>query len=159
MSIVRFRDGEFRQKTSNKIRSRLETRAVDEAPTPIYVGSLMSRDLLTGEGADTAEFALDTLIEEDIHHLPVVDSDGRLVGILSDRDLLSAPPKTLLSELMENCVLTASEDTELSTAARAMISEEIHCLVVADQERKPVGIITTYDILDYLVEHPSFQLG
>lgn len=91
------------------------------------------------------------------HHLPVVGEKGELVGMLSDRDLLSCQGSRV-EEAMSPRVLTATLDTELRDACEAMVSRRFHSLVVIDSERRPAGILTSYDVLTYLAEHPATSL-
>lgn len=125
--------------------------------TRICLDRVMTRSLLTAEDKDTCEEALDALEEEDFHHLPVTCADGRLVGVVSDRDLLKKDGHTV-GEVMTTRVLTASPETELQTAAQAMIEEKVHCLVAIDEWQAPIGLLTSYDILSYLVNHPRYEL-
>jgi CBS domain-containing membrane protein len=114
----------------------------------------------------------DTLLEADrimrlarIRHLPVVRG-GRLVALLSHRDVLSASisvlekcdpadrldhlRKTLVSEVMRGSVYTATEETTLADAARRMLRAKIGCLpVVRPGSDGPIllGLVTESDLL------------
>ncbi len=93
-----------------------------------------------------------------IRHLPVVDQ-GRLVGVLTDRDLrattsnLSGTPHTAgdpVSTAMTSPVLTADPLDPVEDAARIMRAHKIGCLPVMDGAEL-VGILTGMDILDALI--------
>jgi acetoin utilization protein AcuB len=94
-----------------------------------------------------------------MHHLPVVDSGGRLVGILAERDLLIAATQYLqapveVSEIMHRGVVTADPDMPINEAARLMAHHKIGGLPVLEDGRKLVGIITETDILRTFIETP-----
>src|SRR5512147_1824214 len=85
--------------------------------------------------------ALDRMKREHIRRLPVVDQHGKLVGIVSDKDLLQASPspatslsvweithllsKLTVSEVMTKKVITVTEDTPMEDAARIMVDNKI----------------------------------
>ena len=102
-----------------------------------------------------------------IRHLPVVDDDGNLVGILSQRDLFhSALVKALgygtvakkkimdvilVKAMMKSDVVTTTPDTFLSEAAQQMESRKIGCLPVLEGG-KLVGILTEGDFVRYFAK-------
>jgi acetoin utilization protein AcuB len=97
-----------------------------------------------------------------LRHLPVVDREGRLVGIVTDRDLRQVifdPSirsqagvaadilgRLTVRDVMTWGVITARPDTALAEAARRMHEQKIGALPVVEGERV-VGIITESDIL------------
>ena len=90
-----------------------------------------------------------------IRHMPVVE-DGRVVGIISQRDLFrsatSAVIKTIkVKEVMTEKVLTISPEASIQDAARLMIDNRIGCLPVVEADRL-IGLVTKTDILRYVVE-------
>ncbi len=105
--------------------------------------------------------------EHHIRRLPVLDKRGKLVGIVSHKDLLSTAPSpattlsvyeiyTLLDELtvdkfMVHPVLAVDEDCSLAAAAQFMIDKTISCLPVMRGEEL-VGLITETDIFKTFVE-------
>jgi CBS domain-containing membrane protein len=120
------------------------------------VRDLMSRAVLTATSSTPVAEALELLDETDFHHLPVVDQEQKLVGVVSDRDLLGQQGE--LKEFMESTVLTASPDTALEQAAQAMAKKRFHSLVVLDDKRRPLGMLTSSDLLAFLVSHPAMRL-
>jgi acetoin utilization protein AcuB len=86
-----------------------------------------------------------------IHHLPVVDSDHRLAGIVAERDLLLAAFHYLgssveISEVMQRDVVTVAPETPVADAAQLMIKHTIGGLPVVDRKGHVVGVITETDI-------------
>ena len=100
-------------------------------------------------------------------HVPVVDREGRVVGIVSHRDLLKASVSSAahvvnlerdqhlstlpVESVMRTNVRTISPDATVQEAAKVMRDEKIGCLPVVAED-KLVGIITDYDFLR-IVEH------
>jgi CBS domain-containing protein len=120
------------------------------------VKDLMSHTVLTATSSTAVSEALELMDETGFHHLPVVDQEQRLIGMVSDRDLLGREGE--LKDYMAARVLTASPDTALEQAAAALAKERFHSLVVLDGERRPMGMLTSSDLLGFLVSHPAMRL-
>lgn len=100
------------------------------------------------------------LREYEIRHLPVVDADGKLLGLVSDHDIgtvvvqsLDAPNRPLgdVTKVMTEDILTVRPEDDLATASLVMHNRKIGCLPVVDGDEILVGIITTHDLLEVLV--------
>jgi CBS domain-containing membrane protein len=102
-----------------------------------------------------------------IRHLPVVDEEGELVGIVSQRDLFhsgllralghgkhsAARVREMLAvkEVMTTDVITTTRDASLEEAARLMFDKKIGCLPAVENGRL-VGILTEGDFVAYFAE-------
>lgn len=111
--------------------------------------------------------ALRLMTDRKIRRLPVLDSQGRLVGIVSDRDLLLASPspatslaiweihdllsKLTVEKIMTREVITVPQDTPLEEAARVMVDNRIGGLPVM-RDNAVVGIISESDLFKTLLE-------
>jgi acetoin utilization protein AcuB len=93
-----------------------------------------------------------------VHHL-IVEKDGKIVGVLSERDLGGTKVGAsagVVSDVMTEDVLTVAPETTIRQAANLLRGHSIGCLPVVDGER-PVGIVTTTDLLELIgrgVEKP-----
>ncbi len=128
----------------------------------LLVGDHMTREVVTTTPTATAADVLALCRERRIRHVPVIGEGGRLVGIVSDRDLRSATPalgdparaealgRITVEEAMMREVSTASPDDPIEVAANEMRERAIGCLPVTDGETL-VGIVTTSDVMDALV--------
>jgi acetoin utilization protein AcuB len=132
----------------------------------MLVRERMSKPVITIPPQTTVPDALNLLKEEHIRRLPVMDH-GKLVGIVTDKHLLSASPSPatslsvweityLLSKLrvdriMSRQLVTVSEDTPLEEAARIMVDHKIGGLPVLRGEQL-VGIITESDLMKTFLE-------
>ena len=104
--------------------------------------------------------AFEIMQEKDLHHIPVVDEDTSVVGILTRRDLKVASLRfretpVEVSEVMHSPVVTIAPDQLLEGAARQMIDNRIGGLPVLDANGQIVGILTETDLLRALID----QLG
>lgn len=134
----------------------LHNRMKDLNDYPTDISQLISRDVVTVTSDSSTEEAIEKLRESQFHHLPVVDEEGKLIGLVSDRDLLGR--EGVLADRMESRVLTATRETQIQEATKVLVEQQFHSLVVVDEERRPAGIITSFDLLQYLVEHPAMRL-
>jgi len=127
----------------------------------LRVRDSMTREVITlGPGASAAE-AWALCREHKIRHLPVVD-DGRLAGLVSDRDLRDVSPPggdreadTLrwvrVGEMMTRDLVTISPFDTIDHAARMIYDRKIGCLPVVDGDEL-VGIVTSSDMMRTLIE-------
>jgi len=122
----------------------------------------MSQEVTTLRHNDALVIADDVMRLGRIRHLPVLDDDQRLVGIVSQRDLFRgalaralgygthAQQKLLgqlvVKEVMTNEPITIGPDVPLAEAAALMIRHKIGCLVVMDGE-KLAGVLTEGDFV------------
>ncbi len=119
------------------------------------VKETMGRQLITiRPGASLAEARL-LLDQHRIRHLPVVEA-GRLVGIVSDRDIRSAASASSLDQLrvaeaMNRNVISVSPDAQVQEAAKLMLVHRIGGLPVV-KEGELLGILTETDLLRAFVE-------
>jgi CBS domain-containing protein len=117
---------------------------------------MMSRSLVVVTEEDAVAGVAELLAGFEITGLPVVDADDRLVGVISQTDLVRLRGSTLpwtgwhgliVRDLMTTPAKTISASASLDEAARRMIDEHIHRLVVVDSRRMPIGVISESDIV------------
>jgi CBS domain-containing protein len=115
------------------------------------VGDLMTTNLLTVNVNETISEAHAEMEIGLVRHLPVVDERGRLVGILSDRDLIGAvhgrKPKRV-ADVMTRNVVTTQADAPASDAATKMLDHKIGSVLVVDDEETLIGMVTMTDYLE-----------
>ncbi|MEL6445429.1 MAG: CBS domain-containing protein [Bacteroidota bacterium] len=128
------------------------------------IRDLMTRTVETASPDETVLDARDRFRESGFHHLPIIDDRGRLVGLVSDRDVLRAAGPSLgahrydsdagpgidraLREIMARDVVTADPLMSIEEAVDTMLTDDISSLPVVDNEAL-VGIVTTADLLRY----------
>jgi acetoin utilization protein AcuB len=133
----------------------------------MLVKERMSRPVITVHPETPVQEALNLMREERVRRFPVVDRHGRMVGIVSERDLLHAAPsdatslsiwevhylvsKITVEKVMTRQVITIAEDTPLEEAARIMADHKFGGLPVV-REGEVVGIITETDLFKIFLE-------
>ena len=129
----------------------------------------MSSDVITIRPETTLPEAHQMMTTEEIRRMPVVDDEGRLVGIITIGDIRSAEPSPatslsiwemnyLLSSLKIDKIMTRHPKTigaeaTLAEAARTMLEYRVSGLPVVDEGMHVVGIITESDIFTMVVLH------
>ncbi len=140
----------------------------------MYVGRIMHTHLVTVSPNTTIVKARNVIKEKRINHLLVVDQKEDLIGLVSDRDVKQswASPATALSVhelnylltqltvemIMIRKIITISPGTTVERAALIMQENRISALPVIDDE-KLVGIITTTDVMEVLLQAIGFGEG
>lgn len=117
----------------------------------LTVADLMTTAVVTVKASQTLEEASATMHAGVFRHLPVVDARGKLVGILSDRDLLRAqgrPKGTIIAEVMTRDLISVTADTPAHVAARAMLDDKIGSVPVLGEDGHLVGLLTETDFLE-----------
>ena len=85
-----------------------------------------------------------------VHALPVIGPEGELLGIVTSTDLIREhDPDSTIARFMSTGVLKVEPDTRIETAAQLMRENEMHHLVVVENN-KVVGMLSTFDLL-YLI--------
>jgi len=123
------------------------------------VAELMKTDLKTVRPDETVADAVTTLADAHVSALPVVDPQGRLIGVLSTSDVLAATAEaagpaerervfeeTRVSEIMTTRSLTIDAEADVTDAARQMLYLEVHRLFV-EQRGRLVGVLSQTDIV------------
>ena len=133
----------------------------------MYVREYMTPNPVTITSDVSVPQALRIMRDKKVRRLPVLDGKGKLVGIVSDKDLLHASPspatslavwemnellaKLKVEKVMAREVITVSEDLPLEEAARIMVDRRIGGLPVM-REQTLAGIITETDLFKVLLE-------
>jgi len=127
----------------------------------------MAREITSLQAEDTLRSAVEAILVQRIRHLPVVDAEGKLIGIFTDRDLKHALPspltglspeereslldETTLERLMTRDPLTLPPDAPLQQAVELMLQKKIGGIPVCDPAGRVVGMLTQSDALRALL--------
>ena len=119
----------------------------------ITVSEIMTTKPRTMRADDSVAIADWLLALDEIHHVVVVDSLDRVIGIVSDRDLLRAfggqpLPNLPISRIMSRNPQTIAPDVPATEAVERMLRGKFHALPVTDSKGRLVGIVTASDFLD-----------
>ena len=137
------------------------------APTSLRVRDVMSREVHTVKRNDELAIADALMKQERVRHLPVLDEDGEVCAVVSQRDLFRGAllralgygsraeelmlKQVAVKEAMSAEIQTTAPDTPVADAARLMIERKIGCLPVIEN-RKLVGIVTETDFVRLVAE-------
>jgi len=133
----------------------------------LLVRDLMTPEVFTLNADDNLTSLYDLMDAEHVRHIPVVDEDGRLVGLVTHRDLLRGAlageedlpvsmqrdllRRTRVREIMIEDVETITPEQSIQEAAQVMLEFKYGCLPVVEDGRL-VGIITEADFVRCLSE-------
>ena len=130
---------------------------------PPVVADRMTRPAITIGWAEPLASAARLMAERGIRHLPVVDADRRLIGILTEsdvreivaseglRDLDAAPSTLIVGKAMSLDPVAVTPDTSLAAAVTLMYKRKISAVPVVDAD-EVVGILSESDILREFTE-------
>ncbi len=130
----------------------------------MYIEYYMTHNPLTIRPETLIPEARDILHNHDFRHLPVVDKEGRLIGMVTDRDIRSAYPSSVLSgkdmgkeldrivhtpvgEIMSTYLLSLDLDSTLDDALILLEHQKIGALPVVDESRVVKGIFSIRDLI------------
>jgi CBS domain-containing protein len=131
----------------------------DRRGAPRIAADVMSTDLFTVRPNDPVTLAASMMDWRHIRNMPVEDESGRLVGLISSRDLLrlfAKPGWTQASSapipvrvIMQTDPVSISPETTLSEVLKLMMERALDCLPVL-REQQLVGLVTRYDLLSLM---------
>jgi acetoin utilization protein AcuB len=132
------------------------------------VSKWMSPRIFTLQPSDSISAAIHLMKEKRIRRIPIVNGAGKLVGIVSDRDLKDVSPsrattldiwelhavldKLKIGDIMTKKPFTVTPDTPIERAAQIMLEKRVEGLPVLDAKGALVGILTEGDVFRALVD-------
>ncbi len=144
----------------------------------MLVKDRMVSDPLTITTDTSLKDALELIRSKPFRHLPVLDENDKLVGIVTEKSLVYAAPtptttlsvfevdyilsRTKVGQIIQGAVITVEPDLPVEEAARVMVDHRIGCLPIVEDD-KLLGIISDTDIFRVFVEglgggHPSLRV-
>lgn len=141
----------------------------------VSIKQIMTTEVLTVHPGDTMEQVHLVFRSSDIHHLPVVDEESRVVGIISKSDYYSISnafplfrpdlraaandrlfKSLLVEDVMTRQVAMLSPEDSISVAAGYFKENLFHAIPIVDKGGMLVGILTTFDLLNYFFNQEVF---
>lgn len=132
------------------------------------VSKIMTKDLITINMDVTLLEAKEIMENENVRHLPVIDEDKKLVGLITEKDILMniSPRLGTISEkkedrdtlgkkvhrIMSRNPITVKFDDDIKDAAKILQSKKFSGVPVVDDKGALIGIVTVIDILKYVAE-------
>jgi predicted transcriptional regulator len=124
---------------------------------------MKARDAITSstpalQVSDSVEKALGLLMEHHVNHLPVVDEEGDLAGMLSEDRLMDAEgPDADIDSLIVGRPVSIPPEAHIFEAARSMVEHDLSTIPVADTQGRYYGLIRRHDIFDKFAQMLSTQ--
>lgn len=114
----------------------------------VMVKDIESKPVIISYPTDEISDVAKRLVQNNINHLPVVDNEGKLMGIVTSWDIANAiaKGKDKLKDVMTKKVVIAREDEPVDVIARRIDKYEISGLPIVDKDNKVKGMITAEDI-------------
>jgi CBS domain-containing protein len=119
------------------------------------VSEIMNRELFGLGAEDTVDMALRAILLLGITGAPVLDGDGKPLGLVSLRDLVADKPGATVGERMTRPAATVAADARIAAAARDLARTGYHRLVVVDESGTAVGMVSAVDVIRGLMGLPA----
>ena len=125
--------------------------------------SIMTTEVVTLSPTDNLLRVRELLFEKRFHHLPVIDDDRKLVGIITSWDLIKAniPQDEFetckVGDIMTTKVATLHPNEMVGAAAMVFLRHLFHAIPIVEHDNTLVGIVTTHDVLvyEFMKENPN----
>ncbi|HEU4730401.1 MAG TPA: CBS domain-containing protein [Kofleriaceae bacterium] len=128
------------------------------------VQDLMSHPAITCHANDDLDVPAELMWDHDCGVILVVRDDGKLAGVITDRDICMAAytqgrslDQILVNAVMAMHVITARPDQDLGEVERLMVEHQVRRIPVVDDDEKPIGVLSLSDLALESVE-PDTQL-
>ncbi|WP_448577526.1 CBS domain-containing protein [Thermosphaera sp.] len=124
---------------------------------PVRASDVMSTPPVTAEETTSIEDVAKKMFDNDVSSIMVVDTAGRLVGIVTEKDVVGAVAigkigsNIPVTRFMKENPITVSPDTPLDEVLEKMRRFNIRHLPVVDKDGKPVGMVSQRDVLDVVL--------
>jgi magnesium transporter len=152
--------GRLPEERSDAIIERMKKESSEEVEGLLHygddtAGGIMVPDFIALRENTTAGQAIESLQKEHLDvempfYLYVVDSNGKLMGVSSLRQLVVVPPETPLKDFMTTDVFAVTTDMDQEEVAKLVARYDILAVPVVDDTNQLVGIVTVDDIIDII---------
>lgn len=131
-----------------------------------FADEIMSHPVITISDKVSCDEAWQTFQRHKFHHFPIVNKDGHLIGIVSDRDMLAHAAihkaenevDSPINTLMSKSVVTASPKTNIREICQVMFSQYLGAMPITNESGDLLGIITRSDILKTMIKNEPIEL-
>ncbi|MFO7951208.1 MAG: magnesium transporter [Bacillota bacterium] len=123
-------------------------------------GGIMTTEFISLPADIPVEEAISRLREiapdaETIYYVYVVDHEGRLIGVISLRDLIASSDGTLMKEVMKQNVISVNAQIDQEEVARVVSKYDLLAVPVVDDQNRLLGIITVDDVIDVMEQEAT----
>jgi CBS domain-containing protein len=132
--------------------SSLRGSALSAATPETKVGEIMTKNVLTAKPETPVVEIVQLMSRQHITGLPVVDEENRLLGVVSESDIIGKAGDTV-ADIMTNGSWTVTEETRLGEAAEILLRRRIRRLPVVRGENELVGLVSRSDLITFFANH------
>lgn len=122
---------------------------------------IMNRQLVTLSNILSVEEAWEQIKDHTIKHYPIIGAEGKLLGLLSKREILRHLQKRAtrkLHEIISAETLCADPETELAEILAVFSKEKIEAVPIVDKKTKIIGILTQNDLIQTMIKITHLKL-
>jgi len=119
----------------------------------MQISEVMTQSVESTTPEESIQQAAARMRDLDVGSLPVVDKNGRLVGVITDRDIAirsvasgANPATSVVREAMTPDVVYCYEDQDVADAAELMKDRQVRRLIILDRDNKLAGIVSLGDL-------------
>lgn len=162
------RTADYHPVSDNARQAYLDILHVKEREAVVHAYQLMSHPVVTVPLALDIPVAWQRFREQPYHQLPVLDRQRRIVGILSERDVLrflvidgekiSYVPGKTVADAMTAEVITTDPVTDVRRIAHVMLTYHLSAIPVVDEQDALIGLVSRSDILRAVTSDPPLSL-
>ena len=143
----------------NNINNQVQLKCIMSSSTAeVTVGQLMTKKLETINPSNTAQEAAKKMRDKKVSSLVVTDSEDKPIGIVTERDLARqvctkdvSSNSIIVHHIMSSPIATIDANSSVEVAANIMIQDKVrHLLVMEEENKKVLGIITSSDFIGYI---------
>ncbi len=118
---------------------------------------LMTKEVITVNEEMSVVNLAKILCENKISGVPVVDKDKKLVGVVTEKDLINIifsgnVRNTKVGDIMSRNIIKFTPDTDIDKIALAISEKNVRRVIIVDDKDKVVGIVSRRDIIKMLIE-------
>jgi len=108
---------------------------------------VMTKKVVTVGPKDKAKDAIAKLVKSKVSGMPVVDEKGKVVGILTEANLLTARSTQTVASLMAKPVISVGPTATLKSIADLLLKKKIKRVPVVDKDKCLLGVVSRIDLL------------
>lgn len=157
------------EKTQPAVKEYQSVQNKSERKAVVKVYEIMTQPVMTIRDDRSLAQAWQQMIESHVHHLPVVDEIGELVGLVSSHDILMRAVvgdngqldiggEGLVTDVMTEQVVTTKAEMDIRRVAEVMSEYDLGCIVIMSDAESIRGIVTLSDIVRRLSESPPLEI-
>ncbi|HZS08746.1 MAG TPA: CBS domain-containing protein [Blastocatellia bacterium] len=156
-------EAEYRRRMDERFHEQRGREGSSFRPGEVRARDVMTHNVITAHAWDTVERAARLMGDCDCGSLPVIGENGRLIGVVTDRDIAvrvvargKDPRRARVEECMSGDIVACEEYDSIESCMRQMARHQIRRLPIVDDRNYVVGIISQSDLARHAGKHPGW---